>query len=280
MGINSSLLKSVQTIVDRAISISSFDKTRQAIVLSNNNNGTYSIILDGVTYPNIPTYPHNSLINAGDTVKIKIPTNNTNKMYIMSSNNCSLLGEIKIYAGLTAPNGWLICDGSEQLISKYSGLYAIIGNTYGSASDNAHFKLPDLRGRVPIGVSGGHTLASSGGEETHVLTPRETATKNHSHTINHKHGFTQPKIPDHKHGIPGKWSTGSGSTTAYTTSANRTGVARNTSTDGGGGSCTGGDVNQYNGSSGGQTEANGSAHNNMQPFLTLNYIIYVGVPTL
>lgn len=107
------------------------------------------------------------------------------------------------------------------------------------------------------------------GEATHVLTPAETATKNHSHTINHGHGFTQPKIPNHRHNMSGRnWSSGSGgSTDAYTYSSNRKTGTYYTATDGGGGACTGGAVVNHTGSSGGLTEANGSAHNNMPPYL-------------
>ena len=84
MGINNSLLKSIQTIVDKAINVAPFDKTRQCVVLTNNGDGTYSIKLDGVTYSNVTAHPYNISIDAGSVAKVVIPTNNTNQMYIKS----------------------------------------------------------------------------------------------------------------------------------------------------------------------------------------------------
>ena len=64
-----------------------------------------------------------------------------------------MIGEIKMYAGLAIPNGWLLCDGSEILINDYPLLYAAIGDTWGVASDNDHFILPNFVGRMPLGAS-------------------------------------------------------------------------------------------------------------------------------
>lgn len=64
-----------------------------------------------------------------------------------------MIGEIKMYAGLVIPNGWLLCDGSEILISDYPLLYSAIGDTWGVASDNDHFVLPNFVGRMPLGAS-------------------------------------------------------------------------------------------------------------------------------
>lgn len=85
MGVNNSLLKSIQTIVDKEVESASFDKTRQAQVITNNNDGTYTIRLDGVLYNNVMTYPYTDVLNVGDVVKVCIPSNQTNHMYIKSS---------------------------------------------------------------------------------------------------------------------------------------------------------------------------------------------------
>lgn len=64
------------------------------------------------------------------------------------------IGAILPYAGANAPTGYLLCDGSEVEIVKYKDLYDIIGNIYGVPSigdSNVVFKLPDLRGRFPLG---------------------------------------------------------------------------------------------------------------------------------
>lgn len=57
------------------------------------------------------------------------------------------------FAGSAATEGYLLCDGSGYEISKYAGLYAVIGFTYGGSVTT--FKVPDLRGRVPVGAGTG-----------------------------------------------------------------------------------------------------------------------------
>lgn len=95
-------------------------------------------------------------------------------------------GSILLYAGSSAPVGWLILSGDCTLSrTTYSALFAIIGTIYGYNSEDT-FCLPDLRGRFPVGVgqqSGGssYTLASTGGEEKHVLTIPEIPAHDHSY---------------------------------------------------------------------------------------------------
>lgn len=89
MGINSSLLKSVQTIVDKAIEVAPFDKTRQAQVITNNGDGSYAIRLDGILYNNVPSYPKANTLEVGSIVKIVMPVNQSSQMYIQSSTSGS-----------------------------------------------------------------------------------------------------------------------------------------------------------------------------------------------
>lgn len=71
----------------------------------------------------------------------------------MSFVNVGMVGEVKAYAGVTIPNGWLECDGSEVLKADYPILYRAIADLWGTASDNYHFVLPNLQGRTPVGAS-------------------------------------------------------------------------------------------------------------------------------
>lgn len=64
------------------------------------------------------------------------------------------LGQILLFAGDYAPKGWKICDGSMMTISEYEALFSILGIAYGGDGRNT-FALPDLRGRVPVGVGRG-----------------------------------------------------------------------------------------------------------------------------
>ena len=82
------------------------------------------------------------------------------------------VGSLQMFAGSVAPEGWLLC-GDVTLDSvanpKYAALFAVIGTTYGGTGA-ASFKLPDTRGRVPVGAGTGagltaRTLAGTGGQE-------------------------------------------------------------------------------------------------------------------
>jgi hypothetical protein len=79
----------------------------------------------------------------------------------------------------------------------------------------------------------------------------------------HTHGFTQPKIPSHSHSMGNIWSNGSGSSSAYVMSASRKLTTRSTSTDGGGGACTGGAVGAVSGATTGTA-------GNMPPYIVVN----------
>ena len=89
-------------------------------------------------------------------------------------------GTVTAFAGKTAPNGWLMCDGQSYSISTYRDLYNAIGTTYGGYGQS--FQVPDLRGRFPVGKDTGTfaTLGGKGGEEKHTLTVAEMPAHQHS----------------------------------------------------------------------------------------------------
>lgn len=94
------------------------------------------------------------------------------------------IGEIRMFAGNYAPNGWLFCEGQLLPISENDALFNLIGTTYGGDGQET-FALPDLRGRIPIyqGISSGQsfTLGEMGGTEWVTLTSTEIPS--HTHTI-------------------------------------------------------------------------------------------------
>lgn len=67
---------------------------------------------------------------------------------------CVPIGSIIPYASTTLPKGFLLCDGAEISKTDYADLYAVIGNTFGTATDSAKFKLPDLRDKFVQGANG------------------------------------------------------------------------------------------------------------------------------
>lgn len=64
----------------------------------------------------------------------------------------SPIGSIMPYGGATAPSGWFICDGTELVKTSYPELFAVIGTSFGTPSDNTKFCLPDLREATTKGV--------------------------------------------------------------------------------------------------------------------------------
>ena len=97
----------------------------------------------------------------------------------------SYIGEIRIFAGTFAPDGWLFCDGSLQPISQYDTLFNLIGTTYGGDGQST-FGLPDLRGRVPVhqgNLAGGsgYQIGQKAGVEAVTLSWQQIA--GHSHPV-------------------------------------------------------------------------------------------------
>jgi len=161
---------------------------------------------------------------------------------------CRVIGEIICFAGTTSPDPkWLFCDGSSLVRADYPDLFAVIGTTYG-AIDGTHFNIPDTRSRVAVGSGTGtglstYTLGGTGGEENHTLTVPETPS--HSHTdLGHTHveGSALPSVGAAIVGVP----IPSAIPTASVTGVGSANLA-NTGGDGG--------------------------HNNLQPYLALNYLI-------
>ena len=82
------------------------------------------------------------------------------------------VGTISMYAGHCVPDGWLFCSGEEVCIAEYEELYDVIGDLYGGACEGK-FRIPNLRGRVPVGVNHHacegisiRCLGNTGGNET------------------------------------------------------------------------------------------------------------------
>jgi microcystin-dependent protein len=94
------------------------------------------------------------------------------------------VGEIRMFGGNFAPAGWMLCQGQLLAISQNATLFNLIGTTYGGDGVNT-FALPDLRGRAPIhqGQSPGtssYTIGQNGGVETVTLTTNQLPSHTHS----------------------------------------------------------------------------------------------------
>lgn len=159
-------------------------------------------------------------------------------------------GTIIQSAAILEPDGWLNCDGSLLNKITYVDLFNAIGYTYSygtySGSDIS-FNIPDIQGRVPIGAGSGagltaRTLGAKSGAETHTLSTTEMPS--------HSHNLLRKSNPD-----AGAFDTNNGNkseSSASTTDRIDLGSEFTFST--------------YN-------TGGGAAHNNMQPFIVLRYLI-------
>lgn len=186
-----------------------------------------------------------------------------------------MAGTIQMFAGSTAPTGWLMCDGSAVSRATYATLFAVIGTTYGVGDGSTTFNLPDMRGRVAVGVGNGtatehtnHTLGEQGGREN-AITPY------HAHTVTATQSGVSITGGSHSHALSGNnktvqsgsnymrpktYSTSESTVSGYTTSSTTHTHTLPAHTH----------TISYAGTNG---EATGA---NMQPYLAINYIIATG----
>lgn len=158
------------------------------------------------------------------------------------------VAEIRLFAGSFAPRGWALCNGQLLPISQNTALFSLLGTTYGGNGVST-FALPDLQGRVPLQQGQGpglslYDLGQTGGEEAVTL--------------------IQSEMPSHTHVVAASATDGGDRSPANERFA--VGV---------------GGLNQFAATPGGAllapqavSQAGGSQpHNNLQPYLTLTFII-------
>lgn len=88
------------------------------------------------------------------------------------------LSEIRLMSFSFAPKGWAMCNGQLLPINQNQALFSLLGTTFGG-DGRVNFGLPNLQGRTPIHVGGGHTLGERGGEQAHTLSIAELPTHTH-----------------------------------------------------------------------------------------------------
>lgn len=194
------------------------------------------------------------------------------------------VGSINAWSTNTAPTGWQLCDGTAVSRTTYAALFAVIGETYGAGDGSTTFNLPNLKGRAIVGRDSSQTefdtLAETGGAKTVTLSSSEIPS--HTHTITHDHGthshsasLVIDSAGSHNHTLTvtsGGLTAASGTAAVGITneSLNTTGTAgthshSSTLTIAASTSIT------FTGNSG--PTGGGGAHNNLQPYIVLNYII-------
>jgi len=151
------------------------------------------------------------------------------------------MSEVKIISWNFAPKGWALCNGQFLPINQNQALFSLLGTTYGGNGQTT-FALPDLRGKVPIHMGGGFDEGQAGGQTAHTLTLSEMPA--HNHILQGSSNVADFVAPS------STTMAGAGTVSLYATGALTT-LLPQTITNAGG----------------------SQAHENMQPYLVLNFII-------
>jgi microcystin-dependent protein len=209
----------------------------------------------------------------------------TNKQTFLANVATIPTGTILPFAGTTVPNGYLLCDGSEQLISSYPELFAIIGYTYKPLVDIlgvSTFGIPDLRGRFPLGKDSMNNgtlvpLLPTGETSNTTIDPAaDRVTAVTADTVGMYNGaedktLTVNNLPQHRHNLQGNAGG------QYYAFRNTPGAPDDTDASSGLGA-TATSAGQYLTNSGPIVASGALAvpFNTMNPYLTINYIIFTG----
>lgn len=158
------------------------------------------------------------------------------------------IGEIKLVPYNFAPAGWAFCNGQLLAISEFDALFSLIGTIYGG-DGRTTFGLPDLRGRVAIHQGQGpglqsYTIGSNGGVEEVILSAQQLPAHRHALGV----GSAIGTLGD----APGHVPAGSPMALGYAYGPNGNGAMASNAL---------------------QSTGSGQAHDNMQTFLVLNYVI-------
>ena len=162
------------------------------------------------------------------------------------------LSEIRIFSFNFPPKGWAFCNGQLLPINQNQALFSLLGTTYGG-NGQTNFALPDLRGRVPIHEGSGHTLGEKAGASA--------VTINTSQLPQHLH-FESAVVAANANatqGEPGAPAPGN-----FLSNSGKNGFAAIPSVPGDTGAMHPSSISNVGGS---------QPHNNMMPYLTLNFCI-------
>ncbi len=144
----------------------------------NNGNGTYTF-----------NYSDGSSFTTDD---LTIPA---------SSSSSTPTGSIIAFVGVSAPTGWMICDGAELDRTVHSSLFSVIGTSFGDGDGTTTFNIPDLRGMFLRGANNGS------GNDPNASTRTSLNGGNSGDNVG---SYQADEIKSHNHGLVGRSSTGGG----------------------------------------------------------------------
>jgi microcystin-dependent protein len=152
------------------------------------------------------------------------------------------LGEVRLMSFTFAPKGWALCNGQLMSIQQNAALFSVLGTTYGG-NGTTNFQLPNLQGRVPVHTGPGFVIGQSAGESAHTLITSEIPLHTHTLTAVGTPAANQRAVAGN---MPGAPAFNFYSTTATPSAMDATAVGAN---------------------------VGNQAHDNMQPYLVVNFCI-------
>ena len=164
------------------------------------------------------------------------------------------IGEIRIFGGNYAPQGWAFCAGQIMSIAQNTALFSLLGTTYGGNGQTT-FALPDLRGRVAVGMGQGPGLSpynegQMGGSENVTLNANNLPAHTHTFAVQASTASADQSSPARS--IPAMSNDGQGNGfNSYTKQSSNATLAPQATSPAGG----------------------SQPFNTVQPYLALNYII-------
>lgn len=188
----------------------------------------------------------------------------------------AVVGAVQMFAGSSAPSGWLMCNGQAVSRTTYAKLFSAIGTTYGTGDGSTTFNLPDLRDRFPVGAGTTYSLNAKGGAVTVTLGASQIPAHSHgmAHTHSHTHGFANSRVVPGLASGAGTWqrakvTAGSTTTNYYLNLGNATASIYQVS-------ATDSDATASSKSSTDNNTGGGGSHENRPPYIGINFIIYAG----
>ena len=241
------------------------DPADEVTIQVDTDSGKLKVPANGITGNELASDGTNDSNRAVDTNHLKDESVTSAKLAPAAISAIMPTGSVMPFAGRSAPDGFLVCDGSAISRTTYSALFAVIEEIYGSGDGSTTFNLPDLQGRVVAGrdnMSGssqdrltnktegidGDTLGATGGKEDNTLTAAQSGLPAHVH-----------KVYSKGHGVSGFTAEVSEKRLFHENAGHTTSTTDQLGLDG---------------QTGNNDTANAStAHNNVQPTIILNYII-------
>lgn len=181
--------KVIEDIIDEKLNNYGITSYISAIVTKVNDNGTVNVVIPPTNnrYVNNLLNKSNETLNVGDSVELCTKNGKLSNAWVAVKHGVTNpenkiidnfpIGSIISFSGTSIPNNWLLADGSEVSRETYPELFQLIGTTYGDGDGSTTFNLPDMRGKIGVGLSTDDNdfgvLGNTTGEKQHVLTTEE-----------------------------------------------------------------------------------------------------------